>query len=85
MALAFLLGIGFCGTVFGIDANQLPSVPGSSILAPIYTFLMNLNPFILIILGLVVFFVGKLAKFVGIILVILGVIHLLLPYLSHVI
>ena len=80
-----LLAIASLRTPGDIGANQLPTLPSSSILTPIYTFLMSLNPFILIILGLVVFFVGKLAKFVGIVLVILGAIHLLLPYLSRVV
>ena len=80
-----LVAAGSLRTLGNIGANQIPTLPGSSILTPIYNFLMSLNPFILIILGVVVFFVGKLAKFVGIVLVILGAIHLLLPYLSHVI
>jgi len=61
---------------------QIPtSVSSSSILKSIYDFLVNANPFILIILGVVIFFAGKLAKFVGIIIIILGLIHLALPYL----
>jgi len=80
-----LLAAGSLRTLGNVGTSQLPTLPGSSILTPIYTFLISLNPFILIILGLVVFFVGKLAKFVGIVLVILGAIHLLLPYLSRVV
>ena len=62
----------------------LPSLPGSSVLSPIYSFLINANPFILIILGGIVFFAGKLAKFIGIVLVIIGLISFLFPYLMKV-
>jgi hypothetical protein len=50
-------------------------------LKTIYSFLVNGNPFILIILGVIVFLAGKLAKFVGIVIIILGLVHLVLPYL----
>jgi uncharacterized protein YjbJ (UPF0337 family) len=50
-----------------------------------YTWLLSLNPILLIILGVVVFFAGKLAKWIGIIMVIVGVILLALPFLLHLI
>ena len=50
-----------------------------------YTWLVTLNPILLIILGVIVFIAGKLAKWVGIIMVIIGVILLALPFLLHII
>jgi uncharacterized membrane protein len=49
------------------------------------TWLLALNPLLLIILGIVVFIAGKLAKWVGIIMVIIGVVLLVLPYIMHLI
>jgi hypothetical protein len=45
-----------------------------------YTWLLTLNPILLIVLGIIVFIAGKLAKWVGIIMVIVGIIFLILPY-----
>lgn len=56
-----------------------------SILGSAYSFLVTLNPIVLIILGVVVFFAGKLAKWVGIIMIIVGVIFLALPFILGVI
>lgn len=69
-----------------LKVAQQVGVPSalSSILGEIYKFLISVNSFILIILGIVIFFAGKFAKVVGIILVLLGLIHLLLPYLSKI-
>jgi hypothetical protein len=50
-----------------------------------YTWLLTLNPILLIILGVIVFIAGKLAKWIGIIMVIIGVILLVLPFLMHLI
>ena len=50
-----------------------------------YTWLVTLNPILLIILGVIVFIAGKLAKWIGIIMVIIGVILLALPFLLHLI
>jgi hypothetical protein len=50
-----------------------------------YTWLVTLNPILLIILGVVVFIAGKFAKWIGIIMVIVGVIFLVLPYVLGVI
>ena len=50
-----------------------------------YTWLLTLNPILLIILGVIVFIAGKLAKWIGIIMVIVGVILLALPFLMHLI
>ena len=46
-----------------------------------YTWLVTLNPILLIILGVIVFIAGRLAKWIGIIMVIVGVIFLVLPYI----
>jgi drug/metabolite transporter (DMT)-like permease len=48
-----------------------------------YTWLLTLNPIVVIILGVVVFVAGKFAKWVGIIMIIVGAIFLALPYLLH--
>ena len=50
-----------------------------------YTWLVTLNPILLIILGVIVFIAGKLAKWIGIVMVIIGVILLALPFLLHMI
>ena len=50
-----------------------------------YTWLVTLNPILLIILGVIVFIAGRLAKWIGIIMVIIGVIFLALPYILDVI
>ena len=50
-----------------------------------YTWLLTLNPIMLIILGIIVFIAGKLARWIGIIMVIIGVILLALPYILGVI
>jgi uncharacterized membrane protein len=50
-----------------------------------YTWLVTLNPILLIILGVIVFIAGRLAKWIGIIMVIVGVIFLVLPYILGVI
>jgi hypothetical protein len=50
-----------------------------------YTWLVTLNPILLIILGIIVFIAGRLAKWIGIIMVIVGVIFLVLPYILGVI
>jgi hypothetical protein len=50
-----------------------------------YTWLVTLNPILLIILGVIVFIAGKFAKWIGIIMVIIGVILLALPFLLHLI
>ena len=50
-----------------------------------YTWLVTLNPILLIILGIIVFIAGKLAKWIGIIMVIIGVILLALPFVMHLI
>ena len=46
-----------------------------------YTWLVTLNPILLIILGVIVFVAGRFAKWIGIIMVIVGVIFLVLPYI----
>ena len=50
-----------------------------------YTWLVTLNPILLIILGVIVFIAGKFAKWIGIIMVIVGAILLALPFLMHII
>ena len=60
-----------------IGVNQTAGSMASSA----YTWLLTLNPILLIILGVIVFFAGKLAKWIGILMVIVGVIFLVLPYI----
>jgi hypothetical protein len=50
-----------------------------------YTWLLTLNPILMIILGVIVFIAGKFAKWVGIILVIAGIVFLVLPYVLRLI
>jgi hypothetical protein len=50
-----------------------------------YTWLVTMNPILLIILGVIVFIAGRLARWIGIIMVIIGVILLALPFLMHLI
>ena len=64
-----------------IGVNQTAGSMASSA----YTWLLTLNPILLIILGVIVFIAGKLAKWIGIIMVIIGVILLALPFLLHLI
>ena len=64
-----------------IGVNQTPGSMASSA----YTWLVTLNPILLIILGIVVFVAGRFAKWIGIIMVIAGVIFLVLPYILGVI
>ena len=45
------------------------------------TWLLTLNPIVLIILGIIVFIAGKFAKFVAVIMIIVGIILLALPHL----
>jgi hypothetical protein len=61
------------------------SQTASSMANSAYTWLLTLNPILLIILGVIVFIAGKLAKWIGIIMVIIGVILLALPFLMHII
>ena len=64
-----------------IGVNQT----AGSMLNSAYTWLLTLNPILLIILGVIVFIAGKMAKWIGIIMVIVGVIFLALPFLLHLI
>jgi hypothetical protein len=64
-----------------IGVNQT----ASSMVNSAYTWLLTLNPILLIILGVIVFIAGRLAKWIGIIMVIVGVILLALPFLMHLI
>ena len=64
-----------------IGVNQTPGSMANSA----YTWLVTLNPILLIILGVIVFIAGRLAKWIGIIMVIVGVIFLVLPYILGVI
>ncbi len=75
--IAPLLGVSLIRILNEIGVNQSASSMANSA----YTWLLTLNPIVMIILGIIVFFAGKLAKWVGIILVIVGLIFLALPYL----
>jgi hypothetical protein len=45
------------------------------------TWLLALNPIVLIILGIIVFIAGKFAKFIAVIMIVVGIILLALPHL----
>ena len=64
-----------------IGVNQT----AGSMVSSAYTWLVTLNPILLIILGVVVFIAGRFARWIGIIMVIVGVIFLVLPYVLGVI
>jgi hypothetical protein len=79
--IAPLLGVGLLRVLNEIGVNQSATSMANSAV----TWLLALNPLLLIILGIVVFIAGKLAKWVGIIMVIIGVVLLVLPYIMHLI
>ena len=64
-----------------IGVNQT----AGSVASSAYTWLLTLNPILLIILGIIVYVAGRLAKWIGVIMVIVGVIFLVLPYILGVI
>ena len=74
--IAPLLGVFLLRMLNEIGVNQT----AGSMVNSAYTWLLTLNPILLIVLGVVVFIAGKLAKWVGIIMVIVGIIFLILPY-----
>jgi uncharacterized BrkB/YihY/UPF0761 family membrane protein len=74
--IAPLLGVSLFRTLQEIGVNQ----GAGSMANSAYTWLLTLNPIVVIILGVVVFFAGKLAKWVGLIMVIVGIVFLALPY-----
>ena len=45
-------------------------------LSGVYSFLVSINPILLVILGVALILFSKLAKFVGIVLIIIALIHL---------
>ena len=79
--IASLLVAGIVRVLSEIGVNQTAGSMANSA----YTWLVTLNPILLIILGVIVFIAGKLAKWIGIIMVIVGVILLALPFLMHLI
>ena len=79
--IAPLLGVTLFRMLNQIGVNQ----SASSMAGSAYTWLLTLNPIVVIILGVIVFIAGKFAKWVGIIMVIVGIIFLALPYLLHLI
>ena len=75
--LAPLLGISLLRILNQIGVNQsATSMTNSAV-----TWLLTLNPIVLIILGVIVFIAGKFAKFIAIIMIIVGIILLALPHL----
>jgi len=72
-----LLGVSLVRVLNEIGVSQTAGAMVNSA----YTWLLTLNPIVVIILGVIVFFAGKLAKWVGIIMVIVGIVFLVLPYL----
>ena len=79
--IAPLLGVSLFRILNELGVNQT----AGSMVNSAYTWLVTLNPILLIILGIVVFIAGKFAKWIGIIMVIVGVIFLVLPYILGVI
>jgi hypothetical protein len=79
--IASLLVAGIVRVLNEIGVSQT----AGSMVNSAYTWLVTLNPILLIILGVIVFIAGKFAKWIGIIMVIIGVILLALPFLMHLI
>jgi hypothetical protein len=79
--LASLLVASIVRVLSEIGVNQTAGSMANSA----YTWLVTLNPILLIILGVIVFIAGKFAKWIGIIMVIVGVILLALPFVMHLI
>jgi uncharacterized membrane protein HdeD (DUF308 family) len=79
--IASLLVAGIVRVLNEIGVNQT----AGSMVNSAYTWLLTLNPILLIILGVIVFIAGRLAKWIGIIMVIIGVILLALPFVMHLI
>ncbi len=79
--IAPLLGVSLFRILNELGVNQT----AGSMVNSAYTWLVTLNPILLIILGIIVFVAGRLAKWIGIIMVIVGVIFLVLPYILGVI
>ena len=79
--IAPLLGVSLLRILNAIGVNQSATSMANSA----YTWLLTLNPIIVIILGVIVFVAGKFAKWVGIIMIIVGVILLALPYVLHIV
>lgn len=75
--IAPLLGLSLFRILNAIGVNQ----SATSMVSSAVTWLLALNPLLLIILGVVVLIAGKFAKYVGIIMIIIGVIFLALPHL----
>jgi len=55
---------------------QFPNLKGVS------SFLLSINPILMIIFGIILIISAKLAKFVGIVLIIIAVIHILILFLK---
>jgi len=81
----------FASSVYAQNAtNQTTSIttttttpsPFLPTLKGIYSFLVSINPYLLIILGVVLVLVSKLARFVGVVLIIFAIIHILFMFLK---
>jgi hypothetical protein len=79
--MAPLLGVGLVRVLNEIGVSQ----SAGSMVSSAVTWLLALNPILLIVLGIIVFVAGALAKYVGIIMVIIGVVLLILPFVLHLI
>ena len=79
--MAPLLGVGLVRVLSEIGVSQSAGTMVNSAV----TWLLALNPLLLIILGIIVFVAGALAKYVGIIMVIIGIVLLVLPFILHLI
>lgn len=67
-------------TTSSTSAFPFPTIPPS--LTGIYSFLISINPILLMILGVILILVSKLSKFVGIVLIIIAIIHFLFMFLK---
>ncbi|MGO9645001.1 MAG: hypothetical protein ACLPY5_09670 [Candidatus Bathyarchaeia archaeon] len=74
-----LFAANFVRVLDALGASQT----GSSTVNSAYSWLLTLNPIVVVILGIIVFFAGSLAKWVGVVMIIVGIILLALPYVLH--
>jgi len=75
--IAPLLGLSLFRILNEIGVNQSATSMANSAV----TWLLALNPIVLIILGIIVFIAGKFAKFIAVIMIVVGIILLALPHL----
>jgi hypothetical protein len=78
LTILFLVNSVYAQNVTNQTTSTTSSIvlpPAASTLKGVYDFLVNINPVILIVLGVVLILASHLGKFVGIVLIIIALIH----------